>query len=164
MITRQPSLSKNIVHFCRFLRQKSFNVSIEEETLSLQSLQFIDYSNNEIFHLALKASICRNKSQLDEFDNLFHEYWKELDKAVDAKTKEDPKNKTAFHQQPSYKAINKWLHGNGNKETEIKAPENKVPAGAMPQTREEPNDKQIPVYVLSVTTQGEIQVVPEKRS
>lgn len=118
MITRQTSLSKNIIHFCRFLRLKGFGVSIEEEILSLQSLQFIDYSNNEVFRLALKASICRTKSQLDEFDNLFHEYWKELDKAVDAKSKEDPKNKTAFQQQASYKAINKWLHGNGNKEIE----------------------------------------------
>ena len=118
MITRQTSLSKNIVHFCRFLRLKGFAVSVEEEILSLQSLQFIDYSNNEVFRLALKASICRNKSQLDEFDDLFHEYWKELEKAVESKTKEDTKNKTAFQQQPSYKAINKWLHGNGNKEIE----------------------------------------------
>ena len=118
MITRQTSLSKNVVQFCRFLRQKGFAVSPEEEILSLQSLQFIDYSNNDVFRLALKASICRNKSQLDEFDNLFHEFWKELDKAIDAKTKEDTKNNTAFQQQPSYKAINKWLHGNGNKEIE----------------------------------------------
>jgi uncharacterized protein len=118
MITRQTSLSKNIVHFCRFLRQKGFNVSAEEEILSLQALQFIDYTNNEVFHLALKASLCHTKSQLDEFDSLFHEYWKDLDKAVDAKTKEDQKNKIVFQQQASYKALSKWLHGNGNKETE----------------------------------------------
>ena len=118
MITRQTSLSKNIVHFCRFLRLKGFAVSIEEEILSLQSLQFIDYSNSEVFRLALNASICRNKTQLDGFDDLFHDFWKELDKAVDTKTKEDTKNKTAFQQQPSYKAIKKWLHGNGNKEIE----------------------------------------------
>jgi uncharacterized protein with von Willebrand factor type A (vWA) domain len=55
---------------------------------------------------------------LDEFDNLFHEFWKELNKAVDAKTKEDPKNKTAFQQQASYKTLKKWLHGNDNNETE----------------------------------------------
>ncbi len=118
MITRQTSLSKNIVQFCRFLRQKGFGVTIEEESLSLQALQFIDYKNNEIFRLVLKATLCHNKVQLDEFDNLFHEYWKELEKAVDAKTKEDPKNKTAIQQQASYKALKKWLHGIGNKETE----------------------------------------------
>jgi len=118
MITRQTSLSKNIVQFCRFLRQKGFGVTIEEETLSLQALQFIDYNNNEVFRLTLKATLCHNKTQLDEFDDLFHQYWKELDKAVDAKTKEDTKNKTAFQQQSSYKALKKWLHGNDNKETE----------------------------------------------
>jgi uncharacterized protein with von Willebrand factor type A (vWA) domain len=118
MITRQTSLSKNVVQFCRFLRQKGFAVSVEEETLSLQSLQFIDYSDNEVFRLALKAALCHNKSQLDEFDNLFYEYWKELEKAVDSKVREYPKNKTSFQPQASYKALKKWLHGNGNKETE----------------------------------------------
>jgi len=118
MITRQTSLSKNIVQFCRFLRQKGFGVTIEEESLSLQALQIIDYNNNDIFRQTLKATLCHNKSQLDEFDDLFHEYWKELEKAVDAKTKECPKNKTAFQQQASYKALKKWLHGNRNKETE----------------------------------------------
>ena len=118
MITRQTSLSKNIVQFCHFLRQKGFGVTIDEESLSLQALQFIDYNSNEIFRHALKATLCHSKSQLDEFDDLFHEYWKELDKAVNAKTKEDPKNKTAFQQQTFYKTLKKWLHGNGNNETE----------------------------------------------
>lgn len=118
MITRQTSLSKNIVQFCRFLRQKGFGVSIEEETLSLRSLQFIDYSNNEVFRLALKATLCHNKIQLDEFDHLFHDYWKEIHKAVDSKIKDEPKTKPTHRQQPSYKALRKWLHGNGNKETE----------------------------------------------
>jgi len=118
MIIRQTSLSKNIVQFCRFLRQKGFGVTIDEESLSLQALQFIDYNNNEIFRNALKATLCHNKSQLDEFDNLFHEYWKELEKAVGAKTKEDQKNKTVFQQQASYKSLKKWLHGKGDKETE----------------------------------------------
>src|SRR5215204_1692677 len=118
MITRQTSLTKNIIQFCRFLRQKGFGVTIQEETLSLQALQFTDYNNNDIFRQTLKATLCHIKSQLDEFDNLFHEYWKESEKAVDAKTKEDPKNKTTFQQQASFKALKKWLHGDGNKETE----------------------------------------------
>lgn len=118
MITRQTSLSKNIVQFCRFLRQKGFGVTIEEESLSLQALQFIDYNNNDVFRQTLKATLCHSKSQLDEFDTVFHEYWKKLEKAVDAKTKEDLKNKTVFHQQTFYKTLKKWLHGNGNNETE----------------------------------------------
>ncbi|TAL44983.1 MAG: VWA containing CoxE family protein, partial [Chitinophagaceae bacterium] len=52
MITRLTSLSQNIVQFCRFLRQKGFTVTVEEEATALQALQFIDYSNNKIFFLA----------------------------------------------------------------------------------------------------------------
>ncbi|MEP6951157.1 MAG: VWA domain-containing protein [Ginsengibacter sp.] len=118
MITRQTSLSKNIVQFCRYLRQKGFGVGVEEQAMSLQSLQFIDYSSNEIFQLALKATLCRSKTQLEEFDNLFHDYWKELGKAVDAKIKEEPKNKKSFQPQASFKSLKTWLHGNRNNETE----------------------------------------------
>ncbi len=118
MITRQTSLSKNIVQFCRFLRQKRFGVTIEEESLSLQALQFINYNNIEVFQLTLKATLCHNKTQLDEFDNLFNEYWIELNKAIDAKVKEKSGVKPNYQQQASYKALKKWLHGNGNKETE----------------------------------------------
>jgi uncharacterized protein with von Willebrand factor type A (vWA) domain len=118
MINRQGSLSENIVQFCRFLRQKGFSVTIEEEILSLEALQFINYNNNEVFRLALKATLCHTKMQLDEFDNLFYEYWKELNKVVDAKIKEEPKVKHNYQQQASYKALKKWLHGNGDKEIE----------------------------------------------
>ena len=107
MITRQTSLSKNIVQFCRFLRQKGFGVTIEEETLSLQALQFINYDNNEVFRNALKATLCHHKNQLDEFDNLFNEYWKQLNKAVDAKLKEQPTTKTNYQQPASYKSLKK---------------------------------------------------------
>ena len=118
MITRQTSLSKNIVFFCRFLRLKGFTVSAEEEVTALNALQFINYSSNKIFHLALKSVLCRSKAQLDEFDNLFHEYWKELKKAVDSKVKEEQKKKNSFQQETSLKSIKAWLHGNRNKETE----------------------------------------------
>jgi len=85
MITRQTSLSKNIVFFCRFLRLKGFTVSTEEEVTALNALRFINYSSNTNIQLALKSVLCHSKTQLDEFDNLFHEYWKELKKAVNSK-------------------------------------------------------------------------------
>src|SRR5664279_5805012 len=72
-----------------FLRQKGFNAGVEEEAVSLRALQYIDFSSNEIFLLTLKSILCRSKSQLDEFDDLFHEYWKELETAVNAKKKDN---------------------------------------------------------------------------
>src|SRR5437773_5208709 len=117
MITRLTSLSKNIVQFCRFLRQKGFTVTIEEEATALQALQHIDYGNNQVFFLALQAVFCRSKTQLDEFKNLFNEYWKRLDSAADAKLKNEETKQPPIS-QPQLKSLKAWLYGNKNKETE----------------------------------------------
>lgn len=119
MISRQTSLSKNIVQFCRFLRQQNFSVSIEEETLSLQALAFIDYSHKDIFRTALKAILCRSHAQLNEFDALFNQYWKELASAVDSKLKpqQQPVVKPAA-KDVSFKSLKAWLNGNRSEELE----------------------------------------------
>jgi uncharacterized protein with von Willebrand factor type A (vWA) domain len=119
MIKRLTSISKNIVQFSRFLRQKGFIISAEEEATALQALQYIDYSNSQAFFLALRAIFCRSKTQLDEFDKLFREYWKEIDKAIDSKLKDEiTKKPTQISQQSKLKSLKAWLHGNQNKETE----------------------------------------------
>lgn len=119
MITRLTSLSKNIVQFSRFLRLKGFAIGVEEEATALQALQYIDYSSNKIFYLVLKSIFCRSKSQLHEFDNLFHEYWKQLDKAVDAKVKDEAsKKQQPVPQHTQFKSLKAWLHGNKNDDTE----------------------------------------------
>ncbi|HXL58736.1 MAG TPA: VWA domain-containing protein, partial [Chitinophagaceae bacterium] len=116
-ISRQTSLSKNIVQFCRFLRQKGFALSVEEEADALNALQYIDSSSRDIFRLALKATCCRSKSQLHEFDRLFNEYWKEIDKAVDSKIKTESKQ-VMKSQAVSFKSLKSWLNGNLNEEKE----------------------------------------------
>jgi uncharacterized protein len=118
MIPRQTSLSKNIVHFCRFLRQNGFALSVEDESAALNALQYTDPGSASVFLLTLKAILCRSKPQLDEFDNLFHEYWKELGKALDSKIKEGTKKKNSLQQQVSFKSLKAWLHGNKNNDTE----------------------------------------------
>lgn len=119
MISRQTSLSKNIVQFCRFLRQQNFTVGVEEEIAALNALQFIDYGNNQVFRLALQAVLCRSRAQIETFDSLFNQYWKELATAVDAKVKnsEEPPAKPGS-KEPSFKALKSWLHSNQNKEEE----------------------------------------------
>ena len=119
MITRLTSLSKNIVQFCRFLRGKGFSIGVEEETITLQALQYIDYSNHKDFYQLLKAILCKSKSQLNGFDNLFYEYWKQLDKAIDSKAKENaPNKKPPAPQHAQFKSLKAWLHGNKNDDTE----------------------------------------------
>ncbi|MEP7372910.1 MAG: VWA domain-containing protein [Chitinophagaceae bacterium] len=119
MILRQTSLSANIVQFCRFLRLKNFTIGIEGEALTLQSLQFIDYTDPSVFRLALRTMLCRSKAQSEEFDTLFNDYWKQVEKAVDSKTKEGSAEKKPTISQPiQFKSLKAWLHGNRNDETE----------------------------------------------
>jgi uncharacterized protein len=119
MILRQTSLSANIVQFGRFLRQKNFTIGVEEEALTLQGLQFIDYTDPSIFRLALRTTLCRSKAQSEEFDTLFNDYWKQIEKAVDSKSKEGSSKKKPTVSQPvQFKSLKAWLHGNRNDETE----------------------------------------------
>ncbi len=118
MITRQTSLSKNIIRFCIFLRSKGFNAAADEEAAALQALQYIDFSSYEIFLLALKSILCRSKTQLDEFDNLFHQYWKELENAVNAKQKDETSPKKPPQKAASFKSLKTWLHGNRSNDIE----------------------------------------------
>jgi uncharacterized protein with von Willebrand factor type A (vWA) domain len=119
MILRSTSLSANIVRFCRFLRQKGFASGVEEEAMTLQALQFIDYSDPSVFRLALKTMLCRSKTQAEEFDVLFNDYWKQTGKAVDAKVKDgSSKKQPSISQQAPFKSLKTWLHGNRNDETE----------------------------------------------
>src|SRR5436190_12911106 len=117
MLARQTSLSKNIVQFCRLLRSKGFALSVEDEATALNALLYINYSDSNIFRRALKAVCCRSKVQLNEFDMLFHEYWKEVSKAADSKikSKEQASLKPTLKDE-QFKSLKSWLHGNSNKE------------------------------------------------
>lgn len=119
MISRLGSLSANIVQFCRRLRNKGFAVGIEEEATALKALELIDFSYENDFLLTLKATLCRSKKQLDEFDALFSEYWKELARAVDSKIKEEKATKKlVVSPQEQFKSLKSWLHGNRNDDIE----------------------------------------------
>jgi len=117
MISRLGSLSGNIVQFCRFLRTKDYTVGTEEEISSLKALEYIDFTNPDEFLLAMKATLCKSKKQLNEFDELFFTYWKELKKAVDSKRKEEktPKKNTPGSSE-QFKSLSSWLKGSLNNE------------------------------------------------
>lgn len=110
MIKRLTSLSGNIVQFCRFLRQHGFSISVEEESTTLQALGFIDYTRQHHFQIALKTVLCKTPNEREQFDNLFEEYWKQLEKAVDSKSLM-PRSKNKV-KEPSFQALKLWLHGN----------------------------------------------------
>lgn len=119
MITRHTALSANIVAFCRFLRKKGFTLSAEEEADALQALEWIDYTKPTELRDALRAVLCRNRRNLEAFDALFQQYWKELEKAVDSKIAQQERSKPKpGRQQEAFKSLKTWLHGNQEKEEE----------------------------------------------
>ncbi len=118
MIRRLGSLSDNIVMFSRFLRGEGFTVSTEEEATALKALEFVQLGQPGEFFLALKASFCKSKKQLDIFDKLYSNFWTELGKSVDAKIKKEKSQKTAPSPEQQFKSLTSWLHGNRNSGTE----------------------------------------------
>ncbi len=125
MIKRKTNLSANIVAFCRHLRTRGFYIGIKEEQDSLVALEILNpFSSPELFQLSLQTTLCKTESQLRIFPDLYKNYWRELDRAVDSKTedKEDDKGTkplldTSDKKAPSIQAIKSWLYGNKNDET-----------------------------------------------
>lgn len=114
LIQRHTSLSAHVVAFCRYLRGHGFVIGPAEESLALQSLQHLAaFRDNETFRLCLRATLARSKTQQQRFDLLFPEYFKELQQAVDAKTKEGSKSKKSQQKQPKapdLQALKDWLY------------------------------------------------------
>ncbi|MCB9038643.1 MAG: VWA domain-containing protein [Lewinellaceae bacterium] len=122
MIQRQTSLSANIVAFCRFLRQKGYALGPQEEADALRALEALaPFDSPASFQLCLKAALARTLAQQMLFDELYTQYWRELEKAVNSKPKEGaPEKKPAGpgQQQPKVQSIKNWLQGSQSRETE----------------------------------------------
>ncbi len=123
MIQRQTNLSANIVTFCRYLRTHNFSIGPLEEKDALLAIDVLEAVDDpETLELCLQSTLCRSPQQLKVFPDLYQKYWKELDKAVDSKIKEEEeeKDKSNLNQQqnqtPSFQSLKSWLYGNKNEE------------------------------------------------
>ena len=114
LIERQTELSGNIVLLCRFLRKKGFPVSVIEEADALSALSLLSVRREKEFKEALKIVLSKNQYQFKKFDGYYHEFWDQLSKAVDSKTKEnlERKNKRseAKQQEIRFDSLKNWLN------------------------------------------------------
>jgi uncharacterized protein len=123
MITRRTALSHNIVAFCRFLRDNGLGIGPDEEASALLALMQVSLTDRETLQLALRTVLCRRVQDLEPFDRLFAQYWKEIEKAVDSKIKDDPNSRQQQKpkQGPDFNQLKSWLYGNKpTKETELR--------------------------------------------
>lgn len=114
-ITRQTSLSANIVQFCRFLRTKGIPNGPREEADALRAMESLTLTDPDLMRLSLRAILTRKRADQIRFDELYQQYWRELERAVDAKTKDQPKekNKPTNEGQPKkeqLQALKSWLN------------------------------------------------------
>ena len=124
LITRKNALSGNIVAFCRFLRQKGFVIGPAEEADALRAMEVLaPYEQPEYFRLCLRTTLVRSLKDASLFDELFRQYWRELDKAVNSKRKDQQQQqqKQKSGTAPSLNALKSWLYNKETEETEALA-------------------------------------------
>ncbi|MCU0467684.1 MAG: VWA domain-containing protein [Arcicella sp.] len=123
MIQRKTSLSENVIAFCRFLREHAFVVGVPEEALALEALSFIPFEDKSNFKNALRTILVKNVQNLPKFDRLFDDYWKELEKALDAKIKDTNKQgrRKQSPQEATFNNLKSWLSGSKSDEEQALA-------------------------------------------
>jgi uncharacterized protein with von Willebrand factor type A (vWA) domain len=116
LIQRQTSLSANVVAFCRFLRQQGFTIGPAETADALRAVEVLgSFRTPDALQLCLKATLARTLPQQQQFDQLYAQYWRELEKALDSKVKDgEPQPRRQGGQPgkaPSLETLKSWLYG-----------------------------------------------------
>lgn len=119
-IQRQTTISGNLVQLCQFLRLKGYALGTREEADAMLALNYLPIGNKQLFKVAIRSIFVKSKWQYEQFDGLYDEFWEQLEKAVDSKTKELPENKEQMPepqaQQPSFETLKSWLYNQQTKE------------------------------------------------
>ena len=114
LITKKTNLPAHVVQFARFLRSQKFEVGTIEEMDYLRCFQESVPQSFEEQQALYKAIFVKNRKNFLRFDELYVQYWKELERAENSKTKstaEQSDQKTKPKQSaPSIKALKNWLY------------------------------------------------------
>jgi len=113
-IQRQTNLPAHVIQFSRFLRDHGFDIGPNEEIDLLQAFKVHVPRSFGDQHDLYKAIFVKNRKQFILFDELYNQYWSELSRAEDSKTKEveeqSKKPKRGTQEAPSLQALKNWLY------------------------------------------------------
>ncbi len=121
LVKRQTTVPAHVIQFGRFLRGKGFEVGPKEVLDLLQAYQKHVPSSPEDQQELFKAIWVKNRRQYILFDEVYEEYWGELSRAENSKTKEseeDQKKPGQKSNTPSLQALKNWLYGGRIEEKE----------------------------------------------
>ncbi len=111
-IRRQTEISGNLVLFCRFLRQKGYALGMREEADALRALEYLSFDSEDAFIDALRAILAKSRLQQLRFKEYYLEFWNELERALNAKLKERPRQQhsEAQKRKAQFEALKSWLN------------------------------------------------------
>lgn len=114
LITYQTEISANVVLFCRFLRGKGYSLGATEEADALRAISRLPIAREKDFKGALKAILTKNQYQYENFDSCYVEFWEQLSRAADAKTKENlagrEKQPERQKKEAQFESLKNWLN------------------------------------------------------
>ncbi|MBT8184744.1 MAG: VWA domain-containing protein [Eudoraea sp.] len=114
LVSYRTALSANMVYFCRYLRNKGFNLGPTEEADALNAIGKIPIGKERVFRQTLRTVLAKNNYQFNVFNDLYTEFWDQYAKAVDSKIKEDKTAKTspevAHKRAAQFNALKDWLN------------------------------------------------------
>ena len=70
-------LAASIVEFCRFLRTHGFSAGMRQSMTALEAARTIEVTNRQLFLFTLKATLCSNREDWEQFELLFQAFWGE---------------------------------------------------------------------------------------
>ena len=118
LIQRRTTLSANLLMLFRYLRGYGFIVGPQEEALALRALVALDsFRDPERLRTCLRSVLCKTRGQQLAFNDLYDQFWKELERAVNSKIVEEEEEggnqpKKSAGQTPAIQSIKDWLQGN----------------------------------------------------
>jgi uncharacterized protein with von Willebrand factor type A (vWA) domain len=75
MQSETENLSRRIVEFSRFARDRGLSGEIKETIVAVQSAAAVGLIDRELFKCALRSALCSCKQDWDLFDGLFESFW-----------------------------------------------------------------------------------------
>lgn len=127
----KESLASRIVEFCRFCRDSGLSAGIKESVDAVSAARAVGISDREILKSALRAVLCSNKDEWDQFDELFMSFWSSAPPGFRTTT---PRKKLQPDQPLPQGAITK-LMGRSSAGRAAEADDSKAVLGATAQER-----------------------------
>ncbi len=74
--TLQKEMSWQVLDFCRLLKRLELDITLNRVIDAFRSLEFVDVSRREDFHLALRSNLVSRSEDIPVFDRAFDLFWR----------------------------------------------------------------------------------------